>query len=153
METKTYARARAAKAALTKILAGHEVEAEVTAVEVGGGRFTAHAEFAPGTVVDALLTEDLAGFSWRLPALESVEDELPAEVDNPAAVALPPRKSGYINEVSAFGGVLNYVRGRIPELAEMGLGRKEVIDRLRAEGVAYGTARTQYQKWFANQKA
>lgn len=159
METKTYTRARAAKAALTKILSGHEVAAEVTAIEVGDGRFTAHAEFAPGTDVDALLAEDLVGFSWRRPALAPVEapvedvtkvEDLPEALDALGVEPKSPRKPAYVAETSTAVGPTKRVWAIADSMP--GATRKQVIDACREAGIAFGTARTQYQKWYKANK-
>lgn len=92
-----------------------------------------------------VLDEEIAGY--RRDAEEEAAQGIPAEVANPADVPLP-RKSGYINEMSGFIGVVAYCHSVIPELVAKGMTRKAVIDELRARGVAYGTARTQYQNWF-----
>lgn len=143
MTTKTFSRARTAKAALVKILAMHEVaEADhaVTTLEVDDNRFTAHVDFIPGYDI-SLLEADLEGFSWTRPALVT---ETPVEVAQPAK-----RRSGYINENSNHQGVCAQVRAIAGAMTSQGATRKEVIDYCRSIGIAYGTARTQFQKWHA----
>lgn len=56
------------------------------------------------------------------------------------------RASGYINETSRVDGpVCAMVWDICDEL--VGQPRKDVIAECRRRGIAYGTARTQYQKW------
>ena len=169
---KTYSRARAAKAALTAVIAPHEVPYEIWTEEVEPGRFTAIARFEAAP--DELLAADLAaaGFSTYYPveegpAEEAETEEAPVEETQPEEAAteeeviaameeaispLPKRKSGYINEISKFGGACAAVWA----IADSMVGpdgkvvRKDVIAACRAQGIAYGTARTQYQRWYSN---
>ena len=160
---KTYSRARTAKAALTAIIAPYEVDYEIGTVEVEPGRFTATARFEAAP--DELLAADLAaaGFHSYYPVEiapveeEAAEEEAPAEEEIVAAMdeaiaPLPKRKSGHINEISKFGGACAAVWA----IADSMVGpdgqvvRKDVIAACRSHGIAYGTARTQYQKWYSN---
>jgi len=56
-----------------------------------------------------------------------------------------PQKSSYIRERSSHGGVCAEVWAIADEMADRP--RKDIIAECRARGIAYGTARTQYQKW------
>ena len=166
--TKTFSRARSAKAALAKILEMHESEGEITTSEVDPGRFAAFVDF------DDPITEELKadlteqGFLFTAPELELEEDEDEEEEDLPEVTAddildgeegdaLPPitpdtprRRSGYINEISNHMGVVAQVHMICDAMPNAT--RKEVISTCRAAGIAYGTARTQYQKWFSVNK-
>lgn len=159
--TKTFSRARTATAALNKIVEAHEMLAfviEVSSTEVAPGRFAAALKI-DGSKIDptslAMLTADLDGkFDYSFP---------PAQIDAPevenvetfvaeaAAEAAPaPRKSSYINEVSSI--VKPTKRVHMIADAMPGASRKDVIAACREQGIAYGTARTQYQVWKQNQK-
>lgn len=145
MEIKTYSRARAARAALIKILDAHEEVGTVNTIEVEAGRFTADVHFA--TAPTQWLQEDLAaaGFAMYWPI---AEEELPDAIGvEPKA----PRNSAYVAETSTVAGATK----RVWTIAESmpGAARKEVIAACREAGIAFGTARTQYQKWYKANKA
>ena len=181
MEIKTYTRARAAKAKARDIVVGmHEFPAGTYGIEtpeLAEGRFAAKVvvDFAALNAISlaaadavALLREDLAGAGCALEVINQVAvgedagktaaeviDEEIAEIRAEKTLANdpPPSKASYVNEASTFGGVVSYCREVIPQLAAKGMTRKAVIEELRNRGVAYGTARTQYQHWFASRKA
>lgn len=183
MEIKTYSRARAAKAALQKILDMHEAVAEVSVIELGEGRYTAHAQLAPGYDM-SFLEADLEGFSWQRPAappaemadtavdpapeITEIETLTEGPVEDMAVAEIPaageladeldvlgvepkaPRKPAYVAETSTVEGPTK----RVWTIADSmpGATRKQVIDACREAGIAFGTARTQYQKWFTANK-
>lgn len=166
MEIKTYSRARAAKAALLKILDMHEVAVDkdvfVFVQEVAPGRFTAQADFTDcGQVPAQGLMEDLttAGFAanWTVPAPEAAApDVLPSageladELDALGVEPKAPRKPTYVAETSTAEGPTKRVWAIADSMP--GATRKQVIDACRAACIAFGTARTQYQKWFTANK-
>ena len=98
--------------------------------------------------------EVAAGEDVSKTAAEVLDEEI-AEIRAEKTLANDPLpgKASYVNEASTFGGVVSYCREVIPQLAAKGMTRKAVIEELRNRGVAYGTARTQYQQWFASRKA
>jgi len=57
--------------------------------------------------------------------------------------------STYVKEVSTFKGATKMVWTIADNM--VGASRKDVIEACRRAGIAYGTARTQYQKWYATQ--
>lgn len=205
MTIKTFSRARAAKAALQKILDSHEI---TTGVEVstyphpggvdGAERFTAHVHF-DGRVIDSVILglaeADVvdAGFGFSTtpgaPPIPAILDMGEAGDATPYPAPLPPTEGevialkstpdmgeamtadedealqnlgvvpaggaspkihGYVSEVSSAEGPTK----RVWTIADSmpGAKRKEVIEACRQAGVAFGTARTQYQKWFSAQK-
>lgn len=80
------------------------------------------------------------------------EDLAPADVDTTPTdeemeeLQEAPKASGnYIHEKSDHGGVCAQVWAIADSMP--GAKRKDVIAKCREEGIAYGTARTQYQKW------
>lgn len=201
MKTKTFTRARAAKAALIKLLTeDHEVPVDhmqVTTFETDDGRHTAKVDFlvaqlpfvlmdlleqgwsftdpdaklsangilswTPGKDITAAALADLAGAGVILdmgaagdatpyPAPAPVEENEVAAVAAraEAEVAATHKGSGYIAEVSTAEGPTK----RVWAVAEAmpGAKRKDVIEACRVAGIAYGTARTQYQKWFVAKK-
>lgn len=194
METKTYSRARAAKAALLKLLEMHETEAlDIHTQEVAPGRWAAKALFADPITpeLQADLVEQGIGFiAPPMPPEEDEDiftagDELPwdevlmlsdeeapeldapdidaaikadaeadAAIDRMAAEALAtdtPKRSGYIKEVSAEKGATKRVWAIADSMP--GATRKDVVEACRKAGIAFGTARTQYQKWYTAKKS
>lgn len=172
MTIKTYSRARAAKAALIKILDMHEEVGTVNTIEVEDGRFTADVHFVD---IPALgLQEDLmaAGFAMYWPTAEEAPTEaetlIEVPVDDVTLVEVPPfedlpealdalgvepkapRKPTYVAEVSTAEGPTKRVWAIADSMP--GSTRKQVIDACREAGIAFGTARTQYQKWFTANK-
>lgn len=164
---KFYTRARAARAALVKVLEAHEItdyEIEVVVKEdekganIYGANVTATLEDA--IVRDALVADLDGRFGGNL-KLAITFDEEPGSVEYPATAdenpadelaPTPAQPSGYINETSKFKGATKRVWSVADSMP--GATRKQVVDACRAEGIAYGTARTQYQAWFAaNKKA
>lgn len=67
-----------------------------------------------------------------------------------AKVAATHKGSGYIAEVSTAEGPTKRVWAIADSMP--GAKRKDVIEACRVAGIAYGTARTQYQKWFVAKK-
>jgi hypothetical protein len=199
-EPKTYSRARAAKAALVKLLEMHETEAlDIHTQEVADGRWAAKALFADPITpeLEADLVEQGVGFiapprPWEVDAdeepaagpqtpeeeadcwgVEPVSEDPAPELDAPdiaaaikadaeadeavarmeaeaLAVALP-KVSGYIKEVSAEKGATKRVWAIADSMP--GATRKEVVEACRKAGIAFGTARTQYQKWYSAKKS
>lgn len=133
---KTYSRARSAVAAVKKILEAHEATGfEISTAEPETGRFTAAVVFEAEP--DLLLLEDLteAGFAAEYP-----EPEEAAPVEESAK-----SPSGYIREKSTATNAVATVWAIADAMP--GAARKDVIEACRLRGVAYGTARTQYQAW------
>lgn len=150
---KTYSRARSAKAALQKILDMHETEGEILTHEIEPGRFVAGVTFDDPIMpeLEADLTEQ--GFGYAVPQVEE-EDETFGDEEGeplpPITPATPRKRSGYINENSNHQGVVaevHWICDSFPNAS-----RKEIIAKCRAAGIAFGTARTQYQKWFSKRK-
>lgn len=168
MELKTYTRARAAKAALQKILDMHEVTGTITTEEVNAGQYTATVTFeAANHEAAALLTDDLVakGFgylaSYTEPAILDMGeagDATPYPAPSPAlaeeldtlGVEPKAKAAGYISEASTAEGPTKRVWAIADSMP--GAARKDVIEACRQAGIAYGTARTQYQKWYATKK-
>lgn len=155
---------------------------EIETPELAEGRFTAKVvvdfavlsamSIAAADAID-LLREDLTGAGLVFEVVNQVEvgedagktaaevldeeiaeiraEKTLAQVENPSDPL--PGKASYVNEASTFGGVVSYCREVIPQLAAKGMTRKAVIEELRNRGAAYGTARTQYQQWFASRRA
>lgn len=73
-----------------------------------------------------------------------------AELVEPETPAPAPKGTRYIREASDHGGVCAEVWGVADSMP--GAKRKEVIEACRKRGIAFGTARTQYQKWLAAKK-
>ena len=151
--TKTFSRARSAEAALQKIIDMHELTAvtEVTALEVEDGRFTAHAQFAPGADI-RFAEADLAGFSWARPAAPIVFEEVHSNVEypDPEPEPEPEAPTKPVDKKPRTVGATK----RVHQIADAmrGASRKEVVAACVAEGIAMGTARTQYQIWFKNNR-
>lgn len=61
-----------------------------------------------------------------------------------------PKVSGYVAESSTAEGPTKRVWAIAASMP--GAKRKDVIEACRAAGIAFGTARTQYQKWFSANK-
>jgi hypothetical protein len=179
---KTFTRARAAKAALTKILDMHEVTGVIETSEVEPGRFGAKVTFPAGLVVSHLLSEDLEGFDW-VPTISF--EEQPGGVGYPAPAPVDPAEGMDMTDVPVTSEPVDLndpELGKIPEslaaaldqtgvaprraadaprptkrvwaIADSmkGAARKEVIAACVAEGINAGTARTQYQHWFSANK-
>lgn len=62
----------------------------------------------------------------------------------------PERSDGYISESSTVSGAVALVHQIADSMPKAK--RSEVIEACRKAGVAYGTARTQYQRWRSNKK-
>jgi NDP-sugar pyrophosphorylase family protein len=172
MSFKTFTRVRAGKAAAKKILVEmHEVpESEFSFVEVPqDDRFGIRVVFAVRP--DDLVLADLvnAGFAWEAPEVPKEEpaildmgeagDATPYPAPSPAlaeeldALGVEPKAkaSGYVAEKSTSVGPTKRVWAIADSMP--GAKRKDVIEACRAEGIAFGTARTQYQKWHTANKA
>jgi hypothetical protein len=138
MTTKFYSTKANAKRALKVALAKIDLTPEDVAFQIDGedGQYFVHLTFDAAEVPDGI--ETLEGFN-----VELVGEDAPA----------PAKKSAYIREVSDHGGVCAEVWGICDEMQaeadEAGekLSRKAVIEACRQQGIAFGTARTQYQKW------
>lgn len=175
MTTKTYTRARAAKAALVNLLNMHEAtHFVVETFEAEEGRFGARVEFenpAEQSLLDDL-NEKGFGYAWAADDLDGDDldgddldgydyldgdDDLDGDdetfagdpdltVIDPIEIEIAEKpKSNYIREVSVIGGACATVWAIADEME--GAARKDVIEACRKAGVAYGTARTQYQAW------
>lgn len=139
MTTKFYSTKANAKRALKGALAKMDLTPEDVAFQIDGedGQYFVHITFDATEVPDGI--EALEGFN-----VELVGEDAPAA---------PAKKSAYIREVSDHGGVCAEVWGICDtmqadaEAKGEKLSRKAVIEACRANGIAFGTARTQYQKW------
>lgn len=139
--TITYAAAssvtRAAKALLNKAgLAKEDARVDVAQIVDGFvGTITVVEGWTGSEAMEILLAQD---------KLNIIDEGAPAATK---------RKDGYIHEVSDHGGVCSEVWAICDELQadceESGekLRRRDVIEACREAGIAYGTARTQYQRW------
>jgi hypothetical protein len=143
---KTFSRARAAKAAVQKVLENHEAVGEVETFEVTEGRFSAKVTFPADTKVSPWMAEDLNGFEW---AVAVVFEEQPGGVGYPAPAPVTAEEAAEVKEPKKVGSTK-----RVWQMADSmpGATRKEVVAACVAEGVNPGTARTQYQHWFAANK-
>ena len=195
MTTKTFSRARAAKAALVKLLTdNHEVPADhmqITTVELADGRHTAKVDFLvaqpPFVLMDlleqgwaftdpdaklnngvlswvasaevvaaakadlsAILDMGEAGDATPYPAPLPPTDEELAAIGVVPAEGVAPKATGYIAEASTAEGPTKRVWAIADSMP--GAKRKDVIEACRLAGIAFGTARTQYQKWFSSKK-
>lgn len=141
--TKTFTRARAARSALAKLVEAYEIPAplyHIDSVESAEtGRYFARLVLDASQIDEAtltLLTADLDGkFEYIFPPVAEAEEK-------PKAA---PRKTNYINETSSVikpTKMVHIIADSMPEAT-----RAEVIAECRARGIAYGTARTQYQVW------
>lgn len=142
MTTKTYTTAANAKrAALTAIKkAGLADEQFVIAVTGEDGAFRA-------TITIPSSVEDLGADQLEL--LES-SDNYDLVYERHDAAELPKPTGGYIAERSQVAGACAMVHAIASNMP--GAARKDVISECRRHGIAYGTARTQYQKWLSKQK-
>lgn len=156
---KTYSRARAAVAAAKKALVSlapfivniegvpHEDKfAALVHIRSGGG----------AEIVDAVTA---AGFFAKLtgdPVAAEIEtkDETVTPPEPVQAPAVKKKRGGYINENSSIKGACHMVRAIAADMHDANplVKKSEVINACRAEGIAYGTARTQYQKWLSARK-
>ncbi len=151
MELKTYSRARAAVAAAKDFCTKNNVvpDGEIIAIAHGEGKFA------------ALIPEGGRGWhistdNWLVPVQIETKKEItfeqgPADVPYPAPAAeaapeAPKAKAiGYIAERSS----LEKPTKKVWHIADKmkGQPRKDVIAECRRQGIAFGTARTQYQEW------
>lgn len=178
MTIKTFSRARAAKAALIKLLTeDHEVptaQFQITTTEPEPERYSAKVDFLVAQPPFVLMDLFEAGWEFTDPEAKMrngfLSWEVPQEVKEAAILDLgmagdatpypapapttqeeiKAKASGYVAEKSGVVGATK----KVWEIADAmpGAKRKAVIEAARAKGVAYGTARTQYQKWFAAKK-
>ncbi|MCK9513560.1 MAG: hypothetical protein M0R28_20360 [Pigmentiphaga sp.] len=82
----------------------------------------------------------------EIPAAGGLADKLDVRGVEPKA----PRKPAYVAETSTVEGPTKRVWAIADSMT--GATRKQVIDACREAGIAFGTARTQYQKWFTANK-
>lgn len=98
---------------------------------------------------EPLLDEDRAHMAGFL--IIDMAEITPKETDKPIkeqAVARSTHKSGEDRDKSKVKGAVAMVHAIADECRKEGNGdRKTIIDRCIAEGIAEGTAKTQYQKW------
>lgn len=160
-KVKTYSRARAAIAAAKKALDGiAPFIVDIKGYEAEAGRYTAAIELvtaADRTIIDEVISK---GFTiWHDDTIQT-HNESPAPVDaleddaekGAAAESKTPRKgSGYIRGRSAAETPVALAWSVYSEMPE-GTRRKDMIAAAIAAGVTFGTARTQYQKWFEKNK-
>lgn len=164
MEIKTYSRARAAKAALLKILNMHEVAVDtynIILAEVEPGRFAAGVDFQDAQPPYILSDLEGSGMAYtdgkttlqKAREQESEEVSLPPSdqlVDELDMLGVAPRKPTYVSEASTAERPTKHVWAIADSMP--GAARKEVIAACREAGIAFGTARTQYQQWYKANK-
>lgn len=169
MALKTYSRARTAEAAARAFcekagIVAHEIirdeetpgftcvivapEVAASTITTAGWKFRAAQEpELPQGLLDQVAETDLSG----APIIEEpTEEDEKAYAEQQAAEEAPapveaPKKSGYIHEASW----LEKPTKKVWHIADSmpGAARKDVIAACREAGIAYGTARTQYQEW------
>lgn len=160
MTIKTYSRARTAEANARAFCE----KAEIIAAEII--RHETETGFTCIIVAAPWHAEAIATAGWMFRPVEAqalpqglldeaaeapVEEEVPVEEETPApeaaeeTPAATAKKTGYIHETSW----LEKPTKKVWHIADQmkGRPRKEVIEACRAAGIAYGTARTQYQEW------
>lgn len=160
MAFKTYSRARTAEAAARAFCE----KAEIIAAEIV--RFETETGFTCVIVADEKHSSVITTAGWMFRVVE--QPELPEGLLNDQAAAMAeemtkeelnaardaaeapapaeaPKKSGYIHEISS----LEKPTKKVWHIADSmpGAARKDVIEACRRAGIAYGTARTQYQEW------
>lgn len=143
MTIKTYSRARAAVAAAKAVCESVGViPADLPTNEFEPGRFVARIVLASDS--DMSKFADVTG--WLISCPEPVAEAPAAEASEEEVAPAPVvKKTSYIHEVSSTVGPTKMV-WHIAD-AMKGKSRKEVIAACRERGIAYGTARTQYQAW------
>lgn len=156
MEVRTYSRGRAAVAAAKKALAHLEafivdVSAAdhgdkfiaVVSIKAAGGKEIADAVKAAGFAVE------LIGASAPIPDPDLAPTATDGEqVDDQPQVS-GKKSGGYIHEASGFKGACAMVHEIAAAMhrENPAVKKGDVIAACRRAGIAYGTARTQYQKW------
>lgn len=174
MTIKTFSRARTAVAAARKFLEEAGLEAFVDSMEgfesgsepgrfgarvtlkSGAGREIENSIIAKGFGVaikvrkdePVVVAEATPVSEIPLPPIEEGEAE-PQEEAKPAA-----RKTAYIHGTSEMKGACRLVHETASQMVKENpqATRKEVIAACVAKGVAFGTARTQYQAWKSGKK-
>lgn len=151
MEVKTYSRARAAVAAAKKVL--EHLSMFIVSIEgvPHGDKFAAlvTVKAAGGKEIsDAIIA---AGF----PAHLHVEAVAPAEEQEPPKAETvenhTEKTDGYIKETSVVKGACALVHEIAAHMHanHPAVKKADVIEECRKVGIAFGTARTQYQKWLS----
>lgn len=174
MTIKTFTRARAAVAAARKFLEEAGLEAFVDSIEgfesgAEPGRFGAKVALKSGAGREIENSIIAKGFGVAI----KVRKDEPVVVDEATPVAeipLPPveegeaepqegaeppaRKTAYIHGSSSMKGACRLVHETASQMVAKNpqATRKEVIAACVAKGVAFGTARTQYQAWKSGKK-
>lgn len=169
MEVKTYSRARAAVAAAKKVLEhlspfivsiegvshGDKFTALVT-VKAAGGKEISDAVIAAGFPahlhVEAVAPIEVADEEQETDGDDELEaDDETADDDAPEVAEVDKKRGGYINEHSSIKGACDMVHEIASGMHHDNpqVKKAEVIAECRRHGVAYGTARTQYQKWLS----
>lgn len=173
MTIKTFTRARAAVAAARKFLEEAGLEAFVDSVdgfESGSepGRFGARVTLKSGAGREIENSIIAKGFGVAIKVRKD-EPVVVAEATPVVEIPLPPveegeaepqkteppaRKTAYIHGASSMKGVCRLVHETASQMVAENpqVTRKEVIAACMAKGVAFGTARTQYQAWKSSKK-
>lgn len=163
---KTYSRARSAKAAALKILDMHEVPADgynLLITEESPNRFSATVQFRD--TPEEGLQDDLRNGGIGMFLLDPVPAKEPAILElNPGPeMPVPAPAPATIEELEeralAVEPKIKTPKGegsvaRVWQIcdANPGMSRKLVIAACVEAGINYGTARTQYQRWFTAKK-
>lgn len=153
MELKTYSRGRAAVAAAHKAL--DHLAPFVVGIEqsqVTGDRFSAVVEVKSGggkEIADAVVA---AGFIVKTGFVVEPPPAPEPEPETTSTEAAPKKSAGnYRKEASKVKGACAMVHeiASAMHLDNPSVKKAEVIEACRNSGVAFGTARTQYQKWLS----
>lgn len=145
--TKTYSTPSTARRALKNVLAkaGVELEAVTHEIRTEDGQSMNIVEYSE-TLADVDM-EQLAGVAKVTHPAQ--DDKLDAAIEESVENARPSNR--YVRERSKIEDpcamVHDIASGMFAENPQVT--RKEVVEACRRRGIAYGTARTQYQKWFA----
>lgn len=156
MAMKTYSRARTAKAAILKVLDAHAIVADeynLVIEEVSLDRFAAKVQFRGPQAADLLNELEAAGFGAEVPTIAAdAEPAAPTEAAEEVAVeatgaeVATKTRSSFVKDPETGVGPTKQV-WRIAE-SMAGAKRKDVIAACVEQGIAFGTARTQYQQWY-----
>jgi hypothetical protein len=137
---KAYTTKSNATRAIKSFVASFELEGEtfpqLEVIELDNG-FGVKAIFDSKNYVENPLSSEALNRGFATASINTT----PIVEAAPAAL----RRNYYLHEVSDHGGVCRNVWAIADSMP--GAKRKDVIEACRAAGIAFGTARTQYQKW------
>lgn len=130
MELKSYTIARSALRALKGRIEKYDGELDIKEASAQPKDDRFYGELVLNSSLEGIDTAHFDGFVVR------------SALDKPAPTK---HNNYYINEFSVIGGAC----GAVWDIADtmVGARRKDVIEACRRSGIAFGTARTQYQKW------